>query len=300
MSSNLGIPTKSESKLSADASLTEVIQGMLFGLGDCSKPLLTTAKMIETLLLQQMTVLLDQLEEIAMRRDSTKIEMQDIVFLMRKDKAKLTRLLNVIDLKDNKNWNVQSDLESPNENGLTKTKAPKRKEKCLLFLQSIGVSGVCATFPDDDYILKERRVRNDNISESLSISNGDYGEFVYSRSISFFSKENKAKLWDALKRIAPGPVSKLKSNTEDFISFLAKETIAYVIDFALLVRQDKSVIPGDPFSRARAQFKVDKIPAITPEEVKEVARRYFSNQLCPSGIFARSTTCFFEKKLMVC
>ncbi|RZF38607.1 hypothetical protein LSTR_LSTR015827, partial [Laodelphax striatellus] len=83
----------------------------------------------------------------------------------------------------------------------------------------------------------------------------DYGEFVYSRSISFFSKDNKAKLWDALKRIAPGPVSKLKSNTEDFISFLAKETIAYVIDFALLVRQDKSVIPGDPFSRARAQFK---------------------------------------------
>ncbi|XP_039284380.1 SAGA complex subunit spt3-like [Nilaparvata lugens] len=96
MSSSSTLPVKSESKLPANASLAEVIHGMLFGLGDCSKPLLTTAKMIETLLLQQMAVLLDQVEEIAMRRDSSKIEMQDIVFVMRKDKAKLTRLLNII------------------------------------------------------------------------------------------------------------------------------------------------------------------------------------------------------------
>ncbi|XP_039284381.1 SAGA complex subunit spt3 [Nilaparvata lugens] len=271
---------------------------MLFGLGDCSKPLLTTAKMIETLLLQQMAVLLDQVEEIAMRRDSSKIEMQDIVFVMRKDKAKLTRLLNIIDFKDSKSWR-NSESETVGEDGHIKAKPLKRKDNCLQFLKAIGVTGVCDTSADDDYTLKERRVRSDIISENLSYSNGEYGDFVASRSLSFFRKDIKPKLWDALKRVAPGPMSKLKANTEDFISFLAKETIAIVIDYALLVRQDKSMTPGDLFSRARVLYKVNRLP-ITPEEIKEVIRRFFSNQLSPFGTITRSTTSYLDKKLMVC
>ncbi|XP_022197296.1 SAGA complex subunit spt3 isoform X3 [Nilaparvata lugens] len=159
MASRLRSPVKSVSKLSADSPLAEAIKSMLFGLGDSSKPLLTTAKMIETVLLQQMTIFLVQVEEIAMRRDSSKIEMQDIVFLMRNDKAKLTRLLNFINFKDTKGRCKTGVVTA---NGHIKMKLSKRIYDCLQFLKAIGITGVCDPSADDDLTSKERLVRIQN------------------------------------------------------------------------------------------------------------------------------------------
>lgn len=72
------------------------IQEMMFGLGDCSKPLESTAKIIEEVVLDQLSSILTQAEEISTRRNSKIISPQDLLFLMRNDTLKLQRLINYL------------------------------------------------------------------------------------------------------------------------------------------------------------------------------------------------------------
>lgn len=72
------------------------IQEMMFGLGDCPKPLEATAKVIEEVVLDQLDSIICQAEEISNRKCSKVISPQDLLFLMRKDKLKLQRLINYL------------------------------------------------------------------------------------------------------------------------------------------------------------------------------------------------------------
>lgn len=69
---------------------------MMFGLGDCPKPLEATAKVIEEVVLDQLNSIICQAEEISNRKCSKVISPQDLLFLMRKDKLKLQRLINYL------------------------------------------------------------------------------------------------------------------------------------------------------------------------------------------------------------
>lgn len=69
---------------------------MMFGLGDCPKPLEATAKVIEEIVLEQLNSIICQAEEICNRRCSRVISPQDLLFLMRKDILKLQRLINYL------------------------------------------------------------------------------------------------------------------------------------------------------------------------------------------------------------
>lgn len=68
----------------------------MFGLGDSPTPLATTAHVVENVVLQQMRSILELLEEVANKRGSDTISQNDIMFLLRKDKHKLKRLLTYI------------------------------------------------------------------------------------------------------------------------------------------------------------------------------------------------------------
>lgn len=70
------------------------IQQMLFGLGDCPKPLLSTAEVLEETLVAQTKSLLSQAKCVSNRRGAVHIDYQDILFLLRNDKWKLQRLIN--------------------------------------------------------------------------------------------------------------------------------------------------------------------------------------------------------------
>lgn len=72
----------------------------MHGFGDSSEPLLESAKVVEDIVLQQMRVIVRRACEIADRRASTKkstiISGEDFLFLLRKDKAKLRRLIKYL------------------------------------------------------------------------------------------------------------------------------------------------------------------------------------------------------------
>lgn len=73
---------------------------MMHGFGDSSEPLLESAKIIEDVVLQQMKTIVKKACEIADRRAGSKksniINGEDLIFLLRKDKAKLQRLLRYL------------------------------------------------------------------------------------------------------------------------------------------------------------------------------------------------------------
>ncbi|KAG8276590.1 Transcription initiation protein SPT3 [Homalodisca vitripennis] len=73
-------------------SFVKEIQMMMFGLGDSANPLLTTATVVEKIVLQQIIMIVGQAEDIAETRGVDGIYPQDILFLMRKDIHKLQRI----------------------------------------------------------------------------------------------------------------------------------------------------------------------------------------------------------------
>ena len=79
------------------------IQEIMFGLGDCPKPLEKTAKVVEEIVLQQLNSIICQAEDIVARRGASVISPQDLLFLLRKDKLKLQRLINYLG-----EWNFDS------------------------------------------------------------------------------------------------------------------------------------------------------------------------------------------------
>lgn len=69
---------------------------MMFGLGDCPKPLEATAKVIEEIVLEQLNSIICQAEEVSNKKCVRVISPQDLLFLLRKDTLKLQRLINYL------------------------------------------------------------------------------------------------------------------------------------------------------------------------------------------------------------
>lgn len=69
---------------------------MMHGFGDSAEPLIESARMIEDVVLQQMRSIVYKACEVADRRNSRLITPEDFIFLMRKDKVKVQRLLKYL------------------------------------------------------------------------------------------------------------------------------------------------------------------------------------------------------------
>lgn len=69
------------------------IQQMMHGFGDCRRPLLESATIIEEIVHQQLRTVLTQATEVAAARNARFTSMEDFIFLLRKDKGKLRRLI---------------------------------------------------------------------------------------------------------------------------------------------------------------------------------------------------------------
>lgn len=78
---------------------TEIRQ-MMHGFGDSSEPLFESAKIIEEVVLQQMRAIIRKASEIADRRASSRksnvLNGEDLLFLLRRDKVKLRRIIKYL------------------------------------------------------------------------------------------------------------------------------------------------------------------------------------------------------------
>ncbi|KAM5325408.1 transcription initiation protein SPT3 homolog isoform 3-T7 [Glossophaga mutica] len=230
-------------------SFASELQSMMFSLGDARRPLHETAVLVEDVVRTQLLNLLQQAAEVSQLRGARVISAEDLLFLMRKDKKKLRRLLKYMFFRDYKSKIVKGiDEDDLLEDKLSgSNNANKRQKIAQDFLNSIDQTGeLLAMFEDDeiDEVKQERMERAER--QTRIMDSAQYAEFCESRQLSFSKKASKFRDWldCSSMEIKPNVVAM------EILAYLAYETVAQLVDLALLVRQDMATKAGDPFGHA--------------------------------------------------
>ncbi|XP_065400030.1 transcription initiation protein SPT3 homolog isoform X4 [Macaca fascicularis] len=221
---------------------------------------------------------------------------------MRKDKKKLRRLLKYMFIRDYKSKIVkgidEDDLLEDKLSGSNNTN--KRQKIAQDFLNSIDQTGeLLAMFEDDevDEVKQERMERAER--QTRIMDSAQYAEFCESRQLSFSKKASKFRDWldCSSMEIKPNVVAM------EILAYLAYETVAQLVDLALLVRQDMVTKAGDPFSHAISATFIQyhnsaestaacgveaHSDAIQPCHIREAIRRY-SHKIGPLSPFTSLT-----------
>lgn len=221
---------------------------MMHGLGDCRKPLHESAALVEEIVQQQLMILMYKAGDVASTRGAKLIGIEDILFLMRKDKVKLHRLLRYMkfrDIKASVSRTASVDEDEPAEH-VEKHHASKRRKLCYDFLSMIDQTGELTDLFDDDStddIKHERLLRADLRSRCLDPQ--QYLEFCEARQVNFGRKYKSQRFKDWL---FSGLNLDIKPSIHclEVLSYLAYETVAQIVDLALLVKRDMSASPADP------------------------------------------------------
>ncbi|KAM7136962.1 transcription initiation protein SPT3 homolog isoform 1-T1 [Molossus nigricans] len=230
-----------------------------FSLGDARRPLHETAVLVEDVVHTQLINLLQQAAEVSQLRGARVISAEDLLFLMRKDKKKLRRLLKYMFFRDYKSKIVKGIEEDDLlEDKLSSTNNTNKRQKIAQdFLNSIDQTGeLLAMFEDDeiDEVKQERMEENIQLAlwakraerQTRIMDSAQYAEFCESRQLSFSKKASKFRDWldCSSMEIKPNVIAM------EILAYLAYETVAQLVDLALLVRQDMVTKAGDPFSHA--------------------------------------------------
>ncbi|XP_027243238.1 transcription initiation protein SPT3 homolog isoform X4 [Cricetulus griseus] len=229
------------------------LQSMMFSLGDARRPLHETAVLVEDVVHTQLINLLQQAAEVSQLRGARVISAEDLLFLMRKDKKKLRRLLKYMFIRDYKSKIIkgidEDDLLEEKLSGSSSTN--KRQKIAQDLINSIDQTGeLLAMFEDNelDDVKQERMERAER--QTRTMDSAQYAEFCESRQLSFckYTSKKASKFRDWLDcgsmEIKPNVIAM------EILAYLAYETVAQLVDLALLVRQDMVSKAGDPFSHA--------------------------------------------------
>uniref|UniRef100_A0ABK0LFB6 SPT3 homolog, SAGA and STAGA complex component n=1 Tax=Rattus norvegicus TaxID=10116 RepID=A0ABK0LFB6_RAT len=256
-------------------SFAAELQSMMFSLGDARRPLHETAVLVEDVVHTQLINLLQQAAEVSQLRGARVISAEDLLFLMRKDKKKLRRLLKYMFIRDYKSKIIKGiDEDDLLEEKLSGSSGTNKRQKIAQdLINSIDQTGeLLAMFEDNelDDVKQERmepagpHVPADELAhlthgttqlteerkraerQTRTMDSAQYAEFCESRQLSFSKKASKFRDWldCSSMEIKPNVIAM------EILAYLAYETVAQLVDLALLVRQDMVSKAGDPFSHA--------------------------------------------------
>ncbi|CAG0879592.1 unnamed protein product [Darwinula stevensoni] len=211
------------------------ISQMMHGFGDSSQPSLETVQLVERVTLCELRKIVAQAASVAEWRCGQRklVSLEDILFLLRRDKAKLKRLLQVFARKDqlgNLKVSLADDLEGGNKS---------RVAFALQFLNSIDSSGQLSSANHEDIFDEVKNERAERLEIcSRYLSKAQYLEWTEARKISFYQKNRMLKLRDWIMQ-DPSFTVRLSSGALEILQYLAHETVAELVDLALLVRADR-------------------------------------------------------------
>ncbi|XP_044275156.1 transcription initiation protein SPT3 homolog isoform X2 [Varanus komodoensis] len=241
------VPSSSGRGTGKSTHFTPELQSMMFSLGDARRPLHESAVLVEDIVHTQLINLLQQASEVSQMRGARVISPEDLIFLMRKDKKKLRRLLKYMFFRDYKSKVVKGIEEDDLPEDRLSSTTNKRQKIAQDFLISVDQTGeLLALFEDDeiDDVKQERMERAER--QARMMDSAQYAEFCESRQLSFSKKASKFRDWldCSSMEIKPNAVAM------EILAYLAYETVAQLVDLALLVKQDMTPKASDPFSHA--------------------------------------------------
>lgn len=220
----------------------QIISDIMRGFGDCEKPLDESVQLVEKILLQQLRGILDEVIDVAMERKGTAQPTQrDFEFLMRNNPTKVYRLQKHI-----KDLQIKRKLEEV------------YKGRPTTYEDELDTNGAVSDDEQDRDVAerndeeKIRRVfRADRISQPLNGT--QYKEYNEARRSSFYCR-NSQKIRIKLRRWINTDII-LSNQVYTILSYLAHETIASIVDFAILTRLNSSNRLHEPFHRVISTSK---------------------------------------------
>ncbi|KAI1294980.1 Transcription initiation protein SPT3 -like protein [Halotydeus destructor] len=293
----IGVNSANEAT-NAKMTFTTEIMHMMHGFGDSERPLVESAQLMEDIVRQQMMSLLVEAVNVATQRGSRTVSIEEILFLIRKDRSRLVRLLRHLHFKDSApsggggQASPELDLEAllsglpPSGPGSGQDLAPRRKRLkiCSDFLSSIDDTGQLVSaleLEQFDEIKHRRNLRIEQMTRTMTES--QYLNYCQSRRASFACRSQPNKFRDWLlsaerrrgARDEEGEQGDEKEEEEgdseltkvlaqvkldnlaiEVLQYLAFETVALIVDYCFLVKQDRRRDTGDPVA---SLMPVDKM-----------------------------------------
>ncbi|KAL1124279.1 hypothetical protein AAG570_002049 [Ranatra chinensis] len=277
-------------------SFVKDIQLMMFGLGDCSEPLVESAELVERVVLRQMVIALAQAGAVTALRGQTVIAPDDLLFLMRNSMEGLKRLLEYLGIKDerqllNKTVKSVSEPDEALEGGggggdmeeyPTITWEKSRRMYCLQFLNSIGIEEADIQGADDTIKLERQHRANQT---SIQLSQSAYESFHTARRASFGASQLTAKRFERWLKSRGEVTCELRPPVIEILVYLAKETVATLIDRVLTLREENV-----------SEIQMTEPPPISVTEIREVVRRSWMPNTMPLSIFSRDIPNFARRR----
>ncbi|KAB0792611.1 hypothetical protein PPYR_14570 [Photinus pyralis] len=258
---------------------------MMFGFGDSHKPNPETVRFVESIVLRQLRTIV---HEATRYWDGKLLGGEELIFLMRKNKWKMRRFVKYLNLKHLK---TQCETEM---NAEFQTKTPQSRHPLLEFIERIDETGELTDLSELDEVIHRRQVRADCISQALDDSK--YLEFQKARCVSFNSRgtSRSANLEKLRAWIDPKKQINTSGIALEVLAYYAYQTVAEIIDYALLVRMDArrssdplgnlaglhytaAMFVGEHrFSGSNPDYSrvYSGQPPITVAEIREVMRRF--------------------------
>ncbi|XP_011601370.1 transcription initiation protein SPT3 homolog isoform X1 [Takifugu rubripes] len=233
--------SSSKDRPSSRTSFIPELQSMMFALGDARRPLHETAALVEDIVHTQLITMLHQACEGAALRGSRLISAEDILFLMRKDKMKVARLLKYLQFRDYKSKLFRSleDDDLLSDTAAGGTGAGQRRQRLaqdfLTWMDQTGDLLSLAERQEGDPIKQERLERSER--QTRNMDQAQYAEFCESRQLSFAKKASKFRDWLDCSTLELKP----NSLAMEILSYLAYETVAQIVDLSLLVKQEMTL-----------------------------------------------------------
>lgn len=219
---------------------TQEISDIMRGYGDCESPLPESVILVEKIVLKQMRSLLDEVISVAVRRCGRPQPIQrDFEFMMRNCPTKLYRFqkyLKDLELKrryeDMVNGRPMTYSEDFDEDNFQEPEEMEEKY-------------------DEE---KTRRVFRAN-RISLLLDSKQYTEYNEARRTSFHYRNSATVSSKLSKIINPPPEAIIKNHVYTILGYLVHETIAAIVDYAILTRLNSSNRDVHPLNRLSSDGK---------------------------------------------
>lgn len=274
-------------------------QQMMFAFGDSRRPNIETAKIIEAVVLNQITEIVYEAVKVSNLRGFKAVQLESIIFLMRKSPLKIQRLIKYLSAKElsRKSTKVaDGEVEDQKKKSLMC--------RCKDFIECIDDTGALLAACDEEYFDEfylERLLKNDTITKNMDDKR--YREFCNARTVGFRGSYS-VKFQASLEDLYSGLELKVEKVTQEVLSYLAYETLGQLVEMCLVLRRDTA---GDPVARVTPARSVNteypsvflpasaaavksetggdtksELPghAISPAEIREVIRRLEQSVHC--------------------
>lgn len=217
------------------------ISDIMRGYGDCENPLPESVILVEKIVTQQMrSILNDVINEAIKRKGKPQPSQRDFEFLMRKHPSKIFRLQKHLkdldfrrryqDMISGRPTTYSEDFDEDNSDEEPEDMPEKYDdEKC------------------------RRLFRADRIS--LTLTGTQYAQYNEARRTSFHCRNSNVIRTKLKNLLSPPTDAQISGQMYTILGYLVHETIATIVDYAILTRLDSSNRTVEPFHRITSSGK---------------------------------------------